>query len=174
MSDYILLSALADELGMWKSNLRKYILSNGISFQKIRTPETRNQLALALTENDANLVRQLREQGGFGTKKPIPSDKNGDGFFYIIQIVPDLDPLRVKLGFSSNVEGRLQAHRTAAPTAKLAKSWPCRRSWEIAAMASITKDGCELIANEVYICKDVDKLTSNGDKFFEIMPEVNF
>jgi len=41
-----------------------------------------------------------------------------------------LPPNRVKIGFADSVEKRLAEHRTAGPTAKLLKAWPCKRSWD--------------------------------------------
>ncbi len=52
----------------------------------------------------------------------------GWGYFYVIQLVPEALPNRVKIGIADSVEKRLAEHRTAAPTAKLLKSWPCKRS----------------------------------------------
>ena len=44
------------------------------------------------------------------------------GYFYIIQLVPEALPNRVKVGFADNVEKRLAEHRTAAPTAQAVAS----------------------------------------------------
>ena len=41
------------------------------------------------------------------------------GYFYLIQLIPEAMPNRVKIGFADNVERRLVEHQTAAPTAKL-------------------------------------------------------
>jgi len=169
MSNYITLAQLATELGMDRSNLGKYIRANGFSFTKIRTKESNNQLTLALTEGDAESIRQLRTSLGFHSNpKPI---ENGDGYFYVIQVVPDLDTNRVKLGFASNVNARLATYKTSSPSATLLKSWPCRVSWERAAMDSITRAGCSQIGIEVFTCDDLDRLVRNGDSFFKIMPK---
>jgi len=167
MDTFVTVKKLADELGMDRSNIRKYVLSKGFAFLKVRTPESRNQLVLALSASDAELIRQARESEGYGVLQPV--DTNG-GFFYIIQLIPELAPLRVKLGFASDVNARLQAHRTSAPTASLVASWPCKKTWEIAAIASATRTGCKLIANEVYACDDLETLVQRGSDFFSIMP----
>jgi hypothetical protein len=91
------------------------------------------------------------------------------GYFYIIQLVPEAIPNRVKIGCADNVEKRLSEHRTSAPTAKLLKAWPCKRSWDYAAMDSITRDGCKLVLNEVYE-GDIEALIDRGDQFFSLMP----
>jgi hypothetical protein len=83
--------------------------------------------------------------------------------------VPEALPNRVKIGFADNVERRLNEHRTAAPTAKLLKARPCKRSWDYAAMASITRERCKLVLNEVFE-GDVQGFTDRGDRFFAMMP----
>ena len=91
------------------------------------------------------------------------------GFFYIIQLVPEALPNRVKIGFADNVERRLTEHHTAAPTARVVKAWPCKRSWDYAAMDSITKEGCKLVLNEVFE-GDINGFIERGEKFFAVMP----
>jgi len=109
---------------------------------------------------------------------PVPETEEGSptddrfGFFYVIQLVPEALPNRVKIGFADNVEKRLIEHRTAAPTAKILKSWPCKRSWDYAAMASITREGCKLVLNEVFE-GDVEGFLGRGDQFFAVMPTPN-
>ena len=123
---------------------------------------------LALTEDDAEKLRQLRERRGY-TAQLVPVD-NGKGYFYIIQLIPDLLPSRVKLGFASNVSNRLNDHRTTCPSAELLASWPCKFVWEAAAIASITREGCMVVANEIYDCDDLETLVTCGHQFFDLMP----
>jgi len=138
----------------------------------VRTPESRGQLTLALTPEDAEAIRELRNRQGFaisGKERRVVID-NGWGWFYVIQVIPDLAPNRVKLGFTKDTESRLQAHRTAAPTAQLVKAWSCKRIWEVAVIDSVTRVGCQLVANEVFDCDDIDVLLSLCDDFFGVMP----
>jgi hypothetical protein len=37
-------------------------------------------------------------------------------------------------------------------------------------MASLTRCGCQLIANEVYTCDNVEAITERADKFFSLLP----
>jgi len=91
------------------------------------------------------------------------------GYFYVIQLVPEALPNRVKVGFADNVDKRLAEHQTAAPTAVLLKSWPCKRSWDYAAMDSVTRTGCKLVLNEVYE-GEIRGFLERGDAFFALMP----
>ena len=170
MDEYVVtLADLAQELGLDRSNMRKYAIKHGFTLLSIRTKQSGNQLTLALSREDADAIRALRESQGFS-----PNDgavvENGAGFFYVIKLAPDLSAKRIKLGFANNVQDRLAAHQCAAPTAILLQAWPCRRSWEVCAIASLTRVDCRLIANEVYDCGDVMELVRRGDEFFAIMP----
>ena len=88
------------------------------------------------------------------------------GYFYLI---PEALPNRVKIGFADNVDRRLAEHRTAAPTAKLVKCWPCKRSWDHAAMDSITREGCKLVSNEVFEGL-LQGFLDRAGQFFSVMP----
>lgn len=167
--EHVSVKQLAKEWGIDSSNARKYIIAQGFSFLKKRLPESHGQLCNVLPKEHAEMIRELREGQGF-TGKTIASDAGG--WFYIVQIVPDLDPLRIKVGFAGDVKARLQAHRTVAPTARLVEAWSCKRAWEQAAIDSITRAGCKLIAGEVFQCDDLAALSGRAKEFFEIMPYV--
>jgi len=170
--EYVALRDLAQELGIDRSNLRKQILSSGLGLdlRKIRTKDSKGQLTLALTSEDAEMFRAARERQGFSDKpKPVA---NGDGWFYVVQIMPDVEPRRVKLGFASDAQNRLNAFRTVSPSAELVKSWPCKRGWELTVIDSVTRYGCEWLGGEVFDCDDLESLVGNCEAFFLIMPEV--
>lgn len=94
------------------------------------------------------------------------------GRFYLIQLVPDLAPQRVKLGYADHLDARVSQHRTAAPTATVIKSWPCRATWELACIASATREGSAFVSTEVFDCADLASLERRIDAFFEIMPKL--
>lgn len=166
---YVTLTQLASELGLDRSNMRKYVLKHGFSPVRIRTPRSRGQLTLALTLDEAETIRELRQSQGFVKSQPV---ENSTGYFYIIQLIPEFAPNRVKLGFASDVQARLSTHRTSAPTARLVKFWPCKRSWESTAIASMTRIECELIAGEVFECRSLAGLIARSDEFFAILPSI--
>ena len=91
------------------------------------------------------------------------------GYFYLIQLIPEVLPKRIKIGYTDNLDQRLSEHRTAAPTCKLIKSWECKRSWDQAVMDSITRENCEHVLNEVYE-GDIDSFIQRGNDFFNNMP----
>lgn len=56
------------------------------------------------------------------------------GYFYVIQLEPAHDPGRFKVGFTMDLDGRLQKHRCSAPFSTYLNTWPCKRVWERAAI----------------------------------------
>jgi hypothetical protein len=173
-NEYVLLKDLADEFGIDKSNLRKYILDNDVKPEKIRLPEANNQLTLVLSKEQAVLVRQIRQSQGFeigGENNNVPIIRTDTGIFYIIQLVPLLSPARIKLGYTINIKNRLRSHRTTCPNAKVLEQYPCKEAWEMAAIDSITREGCTLVGNEVYDTNSIEQLMEQANQFFSIMPE---
>lgn len=172
MSEHVTLKDLSGELGMDRSHLRRYVLARGFSPVRVRTQESRGQLTLALTAEDAESLKEMRESEGYVSDASVQGlpVADGSGWFYAIQLVPELDPSRVKLGFASDVDQRLKAHQTAAPTARVIKAWSCKRSWEHAAIDCLARIGNQ-IANEVYTFTDLDEMVRLAEAFFELMPE---
>ena len=166
--EFVSLKILASELGLDRSNMRKYALKIGVTPHKRRTADSAGQLTLALTADEAEVVRaKRREQGYLGESRPVATEV---GVFYVIQLVPELDACRLKFGFADDVGTRLAQHRTAAPTARVVKTWPCRRAWEGTAIDCLAATGCRLILNEVYECENVDAVVRQADALFELLP----
>jgi len=166
--EYVSLKQLAADLGLDRSNMRKYTLRQGVEPHRRRTPDSRSQLTLAVSVTEAEFIRAKREEEGFLASSRSVSKEVG--VFYVIRLIPELDPRRIKLGFADGLDSRLAQHRTAAPTAVIVKSWPCKRSWEIAVMDCLSACGCKLILNEVFECEDVDALVNKADKLFSVLP----
>lgn len=91
------------------------------------------------------------------------------GYFYIVILDP-IRPNRVKIGFTNNMQSRLAAYRTSNPDVKELGYWPCKRQWEIAAMAAITNTECKHVAGEIYDCPNLGDILSRAQKFFDLMP----
>jgi len=168
MSDYVPLRDLAAELGVDRSGLRKWVLRQDVEIVRVRTAASKGQKTLAVSVEDADALRALRDSEGFGVSvNPTP---DGGGFLYVVVPFPECAPRRVKLGFATDTDTRLAAYRTIAPTAQVVKAWSCHRTWETAATASITRMDCSLVGGEVFDCDDLDALVQRGDEFFAMMP----
>jgi hypothetical protein len=165
---YISIKHLAEKLGMDRSHARRYVLKLGVKPQKRRTADSGSQLTLTVTEEEAASILKHRQEQGFSSDgKPVESEA---GVFYVIQLVPELDPKRIKLGFAIDLNDRLTQHRTAAPTAKVLTSWPCRRSWETTVMDCLSSVSCRHIMNEVFECSALDDLVTKGNALFGMLP----
>ncbi len=163
------LRLLARELRIDRSHFRRYVERLGISPQKRHTHDSGNKLVVTVTAQEADLIRAARRDQGYDLPKGEADESVG--VFYVIQLVPELDANRVKLGFADNADARLAQHRTAAPTAKLLKTWPCKRSWEWTVIDALSRAGCKLILNEVYECSDLAQLLAHGDQLFALLPD---
>ena len=99
-------------------------------------------------------------------------DSSTSGVFYLIQLEPERDPLRFKLGFATNIEERLRSHKTAAPFSVVIKTWPCRFMWEKTAIESISR-GCERIHTEVFRGEPIEVILERCEQFFALMPSLD-
>jgi hypothetical protein len=169
MAEMVGIPEIAKRIKMDGSNVRRLIAreSDNLGLELHRGKGDK----LLLSREDADrLIASYESRRGTVERAGEDSSKyDRFGFFYLIQLVPEALPKRVKIGFADDVEKRLTEHRTAAPTARLLKTWPCKRSWDYAAMDSISREGCKLVLNEVYE-GDLDGLIARGDAFFAVMP----
>ena len=79
--------------------------------------------------------------------------------------------MRFKVGFTVELDGRLQKHRCSAPFATYLQTWPCRRTWERAAIDCST-DGCEQLHTEVFRAADLRGVAARAEGFFAVMPKL--
>lgn len=171
MQPYVTLKQLAQQMSMDRSNARKYILRQGIRPVKRRAADSGNQLALTVTEEEAENILMNRKKEGFSEPdEPVSSDF---GCFYVVLIVPEFSARRIKLGFTTNISERLSQYRTVAPTAVVIKTWPCKRTWEEAVIDCLTSQKCKLVKNEVFECDDIDQMLQTGRRLFDILPDLS-
>jgi len=111
---------------------------------------------------------RVAEEMGAGAQ-PQHADVVGSGCFYLIQLEPEHDPDRFKVGFSIDSARRVAEHRTAAPFATLVKTWGCKPLWEQTAIDCVTQ-GCEQLSTEVFR-GDLAQVQEWGERFFDLMPE---
>jgi hypothetical protein len=163
------LRLLARELRFDRSHFRRYVLRLGITPERRHTHDSGNKLVVTVTADEADRIRAARRQQGYDLASGEADETVG--VFYVVQLVPELDPNRVKLGFADDADARLAQHRTSAPTAKLVKTWPCKRSWEFTAIDALSTAGCKLILNEVYECRNLAGLVAHGDHLFAMLPD---
>ena len=130
----------------------------------------RNEVFLSRADADALISDYEPRRRQLPSASSEAGAKEGFGFVYVIQPLPEELPLRHKLGYTDNLEQRLRDHRTAAPTLKLVKAWPCKRTWEAAALASMTRSDCDQIGVEVYD-GETRMFVSRAESFFDLLPK---
>lgn len=138
---------LAEEIGVRKQTVFKVAKRLGIEVEKLRTEQGRGQLVAHISADNADLIRESTTVSESAYEEDPES--SAAGWFYLIQLEPDMDPNRIKLGFATDVEQRLRSHRTSAPYSILIKRWPCKALWEKTAIECIASQ-CERLHTEVF------------------------
>jgi hypothetical protein len=178
--DRIAIIDLADELQVRKQRLFKVVKRLGIRATQRREASRGNQNVATVTFSEAAAIRgelSRTNDSGEDMVTQLPGAGGGPyyaddiGVFYLIQLEPDHDPGRFKVGFTTELEGRLRKHRCSAPFVLSLKSWPCRRTWERAAIDSVT-DGCEQLHTEVFRAASLAEVSARADEFFSVMPQL--
>lgn len=169
MADMVGIFEIAKRLSVEATTVRRLIARESDTLQLELHRGKGDKLLLSKDDAEKLIASYQARRGPVTVNGDEPAKFDRYGYFYVIQLVPEALPRRVKIGFADSVEKRLAEHRTAAPTARLLKAWPCKRSWDYAAMDSITRDGCKLVLNEVYE-GDVQGFLDRGEQFFAVMP----
>jgi hypothetical protein len=172
--DRIAIVDLADELQVRKQRIFKMLERLGISATRRRDSERRGQYVAVVTAAEAATIRvELGRASAAASPDGASAARLMDdvGYFYLIRLEPEHDPGRFKVGFTTELDGRLQKHRCSAPFAEFMKTWPCRRVWERAAIDCAT-NGCEKLHTEVFRTTSLELVSSRGDAFFSVMPNL--
>ncbi len=138
-----------------------------------------------MKRNNCTFVKQLSTVGGRSKLALIKSDADqlekylmgmkSDGFFYLIQPVPEFNLNRIKLGFSKKPSRRLKEHRCICPNAIFVKKWKCKKEDETPVRQEATLGCVQLFTNinnkrtvtEVFDCEDYKIVLERLDKIFE-------
>ena len=176
MSDNYSMKDIAKQLNVSPDTVRRLIEKDGhrlgISLQAGRANSSNAKWSHFLTRDDANKLIAHYESKRTAVIQPQEGDSNAlqqYGMFYIIQLIPEALPNRIKIGYTDNLDKRLLEHQTAAPTARVICSWPCKRSWDYAVMDSITRENCTWVMNEVFE-GEPEGFIQRANAFFSLMP----
>lgn len=167
--ELISVAEAAKALGRNKQSLFKLI--NRLKLEKvfIKSEDARGQTAAFISIEDFYILK-AHVEGASSTSESQENDATTSGYFYIIQLEPELDPRRLKLGFAASVDGRIRKHKTSAPFSKVLASWPCKLLWEKTVIDCLTEN-CERVYTEVFRVQDVGKTIQTAAAFFELMPK---
>ena len=110
---------LADDLEVRKQRIFKVLPRLGIRPTQRRDPSRGNQNVATVSQAEAEAIRleieKLPEPTGSSNAGPRSLASDDVGCFYRIQLEPEYDSGRFKLGFAMDLDGRLQKHRCSAP-----------------------------------------------------------
>ena len=172
MPDFMTFQEMADKLSIGIDTVRRTVRRLNLTIRKEKTPTSKGSIVYCLGIDDANALMSYFEKRDTSASEES-TDETGlqrFGYFYIIQLVPEAIPNRVKIGYTDTLDTRLREHQTAAPTAKYLGHWRCKRAWDQAAMDCVTREGCRLVMNEVYE-GEVEGFLNRAEVFFSIMPK---
>ncbi|MBX9917461.1 MAG: hypothetical protein K2Y07_09535 [Nitrosomonas sp.] len=169
-SDVISVIDAAKKLGRHKAYIFKVLGRLGIDTVKEKSSTARGQKIAYITIDDYKRIKDYLSE--------IESDQTSliqqpdvRGVFYLVQLEPEHDPGRFKLGFATNIEERLRSHKTAAPFSKVLKIWPCKILWEKTAIECVSQ-GCTRLHTEVFRTESINEVQSRCEQFFKLMPQL--
>jgi hypothetical protein len=168
---------LAAQHGMRKQTVFKVLARLGIETVKRagNSKASRGQLIAYISGDDAQRfaeeVRSMadanrRAADGDGPDAAIPEQ----GVFYLLQLEPERDPGRFKVGFATSLPERLRTLKCSAPFTTVLATWPCKNLWEKTAIDCVTQ-GCERLHTEVFRTDSIDGVRQRCERFFELMPK---
>jgi len=172
MSDLLDFRDIATQCKVSYDTVRRTIrkIGDDLSIEVQRKRNKKGTLSNCLSVEDANkLISYFESRKSAANFKKEESAFQKFGYFYVIQLVPEALPNRVKLGYADDVKQRLREHQTSAPTAQIIGQWRSKRYWEQTAIDSITREECNLVLNEVYEA-DTTELIRRAEEFFALMP----
>lgn len=177
--DMISVIDVAHGQGKKKSTIFRVLRRLGVTPPKRRDSTSGNQLVAYITIEESELVvqellgrsKRLLPEVGDRNQNSDESISSELGVFYLIQLEPEHDPGRFKVGFAASMPERLRQLRCSAPFASVVQKWPCRRLWEKTAIDCVSI-GCEQLHTEVFRATVLEQVVARCQRFFDIMPVV--
>jgi hypothetical protein len=170
--DLISVIDAARQIGKAKQHIFKKLKRLGIETQKLRGSDARGQLISYITQEEFQILLSAISISSDAISDDSEPSEVDSGVFYLIQLEPEHDSCRFKVGFTYNMAERLRSHRCSAPFSKVIKTWPCRPLWEKTAIDCISA-GCERLHTEVFRTESIDETITKCDNFFDLMPSLN-
>lgn len=169
--DLLSVTEVGDLIGKRKQTVFKVLKRLQIKPQKRRASEKHGQVQSYITRDELERVRAELGEGTMAASTSSEQWPTETGVFYLIQLEPEHDPGRFKVGFTSNMGERLRSHRTSAPYAVVVRTWPCRLLWE-KTLIDCLADECERLHTEVFRTDSLEEVIAKCEAFFDLMPEV--
>ena len=168
---------LAAQHGMGKQTVFKVLARLGIQIIKRPGNNKTNRGQLIAYISDADAQRFADEIRPVTVINRNAANEDGSdaaiseqGVFYLLQLEPDHDPGRFKVGFATSLPERLRTLKCSAPFTTVLATWPCKNLWEKTAIDCVTQ-GCERLHTEVSRTESIDGVRQRCERFFELMPK---
>lgn len=162
----ISLIEIADAHGKRRQSVHKLVNRLGMKTTKRKNSQAHGQAVSYIAATDYEELKR-HFNGQVGRNDETVSDISS--VFYIIQLEPDLDQGRIKVGFTTDIGERMRSHRTSAPFSTIVRTWPCKLLWEKTAIECITRD-CEQLHTEIFRTDNIDAVVDRANRFFGLMP----
>lgn len=176
--DLISVIDLATQHGIHKQTIFKVLSRLGIATTKRRGADNRGQIVAYIKDDEARTVVEALRSGASSSgsrdedSASIPDVLLAEqGVFYLLQLEPQHDPGRFKVGYAASLPERLRQLRCSAPLAVVVASWPCKRLWEKTAIECVAH-GCERIHTEVFRAASLASVRERCEQFFTLMPKL--
>jgi hypothetical protein len=176
--DLISVIDIAAQYGKRKQYIFKILKRLRIETQKIRSTASHGQMIAYITNDESHqviaeleLISSIDNESDESTDFPSDSILFEQGVFYLLQLEPDHDPGRFKVGFATSMAERLRALRCSAPFISIIQTWPCKRVWEKTAIDCVS-EGCEKLHTEVFRTNSIEVIQNKCNIFFEMMPKL--
>ncbi|QDT35737.1 hypothetical protein Pan189_00900 [Stratiformator vulcanicus] len=175
IDDQISVIDAAHAVGYGKQAVFKILRRLGIETFKEQSANHNGQAIAYISMDDFQTL-----QTDVASRQTAGADESDDdgttpgidyGVFYLIQLEPEHDPGRFKVGFATNINDRLRSHKCSAPFATVLKTWPCKRLWERTAIDCATFC-CDQLHTEVFRTDDMATVIDRCDQFFALMPNL--
>jgi hypothetical protein len=114
------------------------------------------------------------QSGGRSQKGLLPADASifeeylkeiKQGYFYMVQPVPEFNSNRIKFGYTNLLERRMSAYRAICPNAVMLGSWKCLRHLEKETIHQLTTK-CKALTGELFECDDYKELLEATKSYF--------
>jgi hypothetical protein len=163
---YVPILEIVSEYNTNQRVIKRWASKNNCEFVKMKSNKG-GRSKICLKKHDyENLEKYLMEM-------------KSEGFFYMLQPVPEFNVNRIKLGFSKKFSRRLKEHRTICPNATLIKKWKCHKDDERKTTNDATQNSCIRLytedsgrksgshATEVFDCTDYKIVLERLDQIFK-------
>lgn len=176
--DLISIIDIASQTGKRKQSIHKIVKRLGIQPTKMRSTAGGGQLISYITNEDSRRVlAEIETPTSSGSQETLKDASVSDmqlgeeGVLYLLELEPEHDPGRFKVGFAVSLSERIRALRCSAPFARVVRAWPCKRLWEKTAIECVA-EGCDRLHTEVFRARSLESVLARCEAFFGLMPKL--